>query len=158
MPRDAALKGDVMMFRHMRTQNRAWNPLLEIQRVQAQMNRLLEDLEGPDGAEFPPIELWTGDDGLRLRALLPGFASDDIEVTVVGDTLTLKASREAPQDADGRAWHRRERSHGRFVRTLQLPYSVEAGNVKASFKNGVLDVELPRAESDKPRRIPVNAA
>ena len=145
------------MFRYLRHPEHAWNPLQEIQRVQAQMNRLLADLEGPDGHEFPPVELWTGDDGLRLRALLPGFAPDDIDVTVVGDTLTLKASREASKDDEKRAWHRRERSHGRFVRTLQLPYSVEAGKVKAEFRNGVLDVELPRAESDKPRRIPVNA-
>lgn len=145
------------MFRYLRHPERAWNPLLEIQRVQAQMNRLLADLEGPDGREFPPVELWAGDEGLRLRALLPGFGPDDIEATVVGDTFTLKASREPSEDDAKRAWHRRERSHGRFVRTLQLPYSVEPGKVKAEFKNGVLDVELPRAEADKPRRIPVNA-
>lgn len=145
------------MFHYSRQSQRAWNPLLEIQRVQAQMNRLLEGLEGSDTQEFPPIELWTGDDGLKLRALLPGFAPEDIDVTVVGDTFTLKAVRPPPQDDEKQAWHRRERNHGRFVRTLQLPYSVEAGKVVARCENGVLEVDLPRAESEKPRRIPVNA-
>jgi HSP20 family protein len=150
-----ACEGDPML-RYLRHQNGAWNPLLEIQRVQAQMNRLLDDLDGPDGHEFPPIGLWNGDEGLRLQALLPGFAPADIDVTVVGDTLTLKASRKGEEVDDGRAWHRRERRHGRFARTVQLPYEVDADKVKARYEDGVLEVELPRSPASKPRRVAVS--
>jgi HSP20 family protein len=144
------------MFRYVRHPSHAWNPLTEIQRVQAQMNSLLDDLETRDGQEFPPIGLWNGDEGLRLRALLPGFAPPDIDVTVVGDTLTLKASRKGEEHDDGRAWHRRERRHGRFARTVQLPYEVDSDKVKARYEDGVLEIDLPRSPTSKPRRVAVD--
>jgi HSP20 family protein len=145
-----------LMF-NQRSLARGWNPWLEMQRLQSEMNRIFESVDRPQSAEFPAIELWSGEDGLKFHAQLPGFESDDIELSVVGDTLTLKATREEEKLEKGQTWHRRERVHGRFVRTIQLPFGVEADRVSASYTNGLLEVDLPRRASDKPRRIAVNA-
>jgi HSP20 family protein len=133
-----------------------WNPWLELSRMHSELDRLLEG-EGrpaPGRGEFPPIEVWSGEAGLKLYAQLPGFEPEDIEASVVGDTLTLKGTR-AEQAADGGTWHRQERAARHFVRSFQLPFAVEQDGVKASLRNGWLEVELPRAASEKPRRIAV---
>lgn len=135
----------------------AWNPWREMQRLQSEMNRLFHEAETPAAREVPPITVWSGEDGLRIGAHVPGFAPKDIEVSVVGDTLTIRGRRQSHDRKDGESWHREERSSAGFVRSLQLPYSVEADQVKAGFENGVLEIELPRKASDKPRRIPVTA-
>lgn len=137
----------------------AWNPWLELSRVHSELNRLLENGERsvPARAEFPPIEVWSGEEGLKLFAELSGFDPNAIEATVVGDTLTLKGTR-GEEGAGGGTWHRQERASGRFVRSFQLPFAIEPDGVKASLRNGVLEVELPRAASEKPRRIAVEAS
>jgi len=77
---------------------------------------------------------------------------------VVGDTLTLKGSRQPDKLQDGEKYHRRERNYGDFSRTFQLPFHVEADKVEAIFEKGVLHLSLPRAEVDKPKKIAVKAA
>ena len=138
----------------------AWSPWTELARVQSELHRMLDGFEraAPAQGEFPPIEVWSGEAGLRLYARLPGFDPGDIEVSVVGDVLTLKGTRPEEAEKDGEAWHRRERGSGRFVRSFQLPFRVEPDGVKASFQRGVLEIELPRSAADKPRRITVGAA
>ena len=95
-------------------------------------------------SEYPAIDLWTREDGIRLHAQLPGVAVSDIDLSVVGDTVTFKGTRPNAES-------------GRFVRTVQLPFPVESEAVRARFQNGVLEVELPRAASDKPRKITVQS-
>jgi len=136
----------------------AWNPWAELARMQSELHRLLDGPSGlPAQGEFPPVEVWRGEPGLRLFARLPGFEPDDIEVSVVGDVLTLKGTRPEDGEREGETWHRRERRSGRFVRSFQLPFSIEADEVRASFQNGVLVVELPRSAAEKPRRIAIEA-
>jgi HSP20 family protein len=108
--------------------------------------------------EFPPVEVWSGEQGLKLLARLPGIETKDVEVSVVGDVLTLKGARAEDGEQEGEAWHRRERGSGRFARSFQLPFQVEADEVRASMRDGVLEVLLPRAASEKPRRIAVETA
>lgn len=134
-----------------------WSSLREMQRLQAEMNRLFHEVARPASQATPPITVWSGENGLKIGAQVPGFSPRDIEVSVVGDTLTIKGRREAREKKDGEGWHRAERTSAGFVRSMQLPYSVEADQVKAGFQNGMLEIELPRRASDKPRRIPVTA-
>lgn len=137
-----------------------WNPWVELARMQSELSRLLDGSERAVAAqgEFPPVEVWAGEPGLRLFARLPGFEPDDIEVSVVGDVLTLKGTRPEDGEKEGETWHRRERGSGRFVRSFQLPYAVESDGVRASYQRGVLEVELPRSAADKPRRIAIEAS
>jgi HSP20 family protein len=124
--------------------------------MQSELDRLFRGVERATTNEFPPIDVWSGEEGLRIFARLPGFEPSDIDVSVVGDTLTLKGARPEESEQEG-SWHRRERETGRFVRTLQLPFGIEVDAVQASFERGVLDVTLPRAAAEKPRRIAVTA-
>ncbi|MDD2696219.1 MAG: Hsp20/alpha crystallin family protein, partial [Anaerolineales bacterium] len=87
----------------------------------------------------------------------PGVAPIDIDVSVVNDTLTLSGER-APDAAEaGAQYHRSERGFGKFSRSLQLPYGVDANKVEATFKNGLLRITLPRKEEDKPRKVKVKS-
>jgi HSP20 family protein len=146
------------MYTNAFTHAATWNPWQEMQRIQAEMNRLFGGLERQIEPEFPPIEAWAGENGLCIVAALPGVDMKDIELSVVGDTLTLKGTRPEEILKEGEAFHRRERGTGRFTRTLQLPFNIEVDAVKATSRNGMLEVDLPRAVSERPRKIAVQAA
>jgi HSP20 family protein len=120
-----------------------------------QMDRLFAGSYGPTANEYPAIELWSGEDGVVMHARLPGLTPSDIDLSVVRETVTLKGERPEPEGGEKDTYHRRERDSGRFVRAIQLPFPVDGEAVKARFEDGILEVELPRAQSDKPKTIPV---
>ena len=105
---------------------------------------------------YPATNVWTNEDGAVVSAELPGVVPEDIDISVVNDTLTISGARK-PEEAEGATYTRRERGHGEFTRTFQLPFLVQGDRVKATFDNGVLHITLPRAEEDKPKRIEVKA-
>lgn len=136
----------------------AWR---EMERLRREMNRLFEGsvtggLRRATG--FPAMNVWTKDDGLIVTAEIPGVDIKDIDISVMNDTLTVSGQRTPDEVGEGVRYHRRERGYGRFGRSVQLPYPVEADNVEATFKDGVLSIALPRAEEDKPRKISVKGA
>jgi HSP20 family protein len=133
-------------------------PWEEMERMRHEMNRLFSTMSSRRTApSFPAMNVWTNQEGAVITAELPGLNADDIDISVVGDTLTLSGVRQA-EELEGARYHRRERGYGKFTRTFQLPFPVEADKVQASFDKGVLYVSLPRAEADKPRKITVKAA
>ena len=130
----------------------SWNPL---EAFQSEMNRLFDRWTGE--AAFPALNAWEQDDQLHVEAEVPGLDLKDLEIYVTGgNTLTLKGERRfsTPEKC---VWHRQERGQGRFVRTLTLPYPVDADKVDARLENGVLSLTLTKHESAKPRKIPVKA-
>jgi len=137
-----------------------WNNL---QQFQGEMNRLFDRWNGngnPLGgafAVFPTVNVWEENGEVFVEAELPGLDLKDLEIYVTGgNQLTLKGERKPTAPEDG-AWHRRERAFGSFVRTLTLPFPVDADKVEAKLENGVLVVKLAKHESAKPRKIPVKA-
>lgn len=136
----------------------SWSPWTEMQRLHAEMNRLFDESQRETRSAVPPINVWSNDKGARLIAQLPGYRPDDVEITVVGDTLTLKGTRRDEQSSGGElTTHRAERIASEFTRSFQLPFRVEEGDVAARFKNGLLEIELPRARAERPRRITVTS-
>jgi len=107
------------------------------------------------GSGFPLVDVWTGQEGAILSAEIPGVATEDLEVTVLGDTLTIRGKRPVPELAEREGYVRQERFTGEFVRTVQLPFPVDPEQVKAEHKNGVLTVHLTRPAEDRPRRIAI---
>ena len=107
---------------------------------------------------FPAMNAWTNEDGAVITAELPGVNPEDIDISVVGETLKLTGSRQPEELAEGAKYHRRERGHGKFTRTFQLPFSVEADKVEAVFEKGILHISVPRAEAEKPKKISVKSA
>jgi HSP20 family protein len=128
------------------------------------MDRLLEDFFGnaPNMLQragvpvraFPALNVWEEGDNFYVEAELPGVRHEDLDIQVVGNTLTLKGQRggSAPE---GVAYHRQERGTGEFVRVVRVPSEVNADKVEAELKDGVLRLTLPKAEVAKPRKIQV---
>jgi HSP20 family protein len=131
-----------------------------MERLRREMNRLFSDwpTRARLGAapSYPAMNVWVDENSAIVTAELPGVLLDHIDISVEDDTLKLRGDRQ-PDKEEGATYHRRERRHGSFLRTSKMPFRVDAGNVDASFKNGVLSVVLPRAEEDKPKRITVRA-
>lgn len=138
---------------------RLWDSFNQMHRVLDEFDRASGWLDRgwPAGAEYPALNLWSSDDGLALSAEVPGLDPDSLEISVVGDTLTLKGRRpaQAPEDATAL---RRERGELSFTRSVQLPYPVDPDQCEARYRNGVLQIALQRRAEDKPRRIRVEAA
>jgi len=105
----------------------------------------------------PAIEMFEKDDKFMVKAELPGMKEEDIDVSVVGDTLTIKGERKAESEVKEEDYYCCERSYGSFTRSITLPSSVDAKNIEASYENGVLEVSLPKAAEVKPKKITVSA-
>lgn len=150
------------MFRRPINRYGILSPWQEMERLQREVNRLFSDsfslAGGRTAPGYPAMNVWTNEEGIVVTAELPGLNPDDINISVVGDILTLTGVRNADELPEGVKYHRRERNFGKFSRTFQLPFTVEVDKVEAVFKNGVLHLSLPRAEAEKPKKIAVKTA
>lgn len=143
-----------------------WNPVNEIERMWDEMDRVLTDsFVRPRTAARawtfrPAIDVYDSGEQVVVRAILPGATSEDIDLTIEQNTLTLRgrfghtASDESHSDV---TWYRREIGSGQFAESFTLPVPVDAENATASFENGILTLTLPKAEQARTRRIPVQA-
>lgn len=133
-----------------------WN---QLQQFQGEMNRVFDrwNGSGPGLAAYPTVNVWEDGDQLHVEAELPGLDLKDLEIFVTGgNELTIKGNRQLAT-LEKSVWHRRERAYGEFLRTLTLPYPVDAEKVEARLDSGVLHVTLAKHESARPRKIPVKA-
>jgi HSP20 family protein len=94
---------------------------------------------------------------ISLTAELPGIDSAQLDISVVGDTLTFNGSRDFEPLREGETYHRQERSGGRFSKTLQLPFQIDAEKVTAKYEKGILKLTLPKTATEKPRKITIKA-
>jgi HSP20 family protein len=108
-------------------------------------------------SEFPLVNIWVNADEALLFTEIPGIDANSVEISVAGKTVSIRGSREPEPEEEGKAYHRRERWHGRFAKTVELPFNIEADAVQARIRLGVLRVTLPKAEADKPRTINVKS-
>ena len=137
----------------------------EMDKLQREMNRMFDSAntnrlgDRPiNSYDFPAMNVWTkADSGQVITAEVPGMNVDDLDIKVVGETLTISGSRPAPEEDENIRYHRQERGYGTFTRTIQLPFPIDVDKVEANYEKGVLKIWLPRAESDKPRKITVKA-
>jgi len=133
--------------------DRFWEPWAQLERFQNDMNRLFSQAARPSWAaspQLPSMNIWTGEEGALVTAALPGVRPDNLDISVLGQTLTLRGRRDPEALRDDEAYHRRERPHGEFSRSVELPFRVDAQKVVAEFKDGVLELMLPRAAEDEP--------
>ncbi len=130
------------------------DPWREFERV----NRALTGWNAPSSVEFPAVNVWVAENNAVVTSELPGVEPEDIDISVAGKTLTIRGSRKSGELKEGESFHRRERWHGQFTKTLEMPFSIESGKVEAKFVKGVLNIALPRAEAEKPRKISVKSA
>ncbi|HZS14241.1 MAG TPA: Hsp20/alpha crystallin family protein [Candidatus Dormibacteraeota bacterium] len=144
-----------------------WNPWNELFSLHDQMDQLFNEAFGStvaprrNGGGEPamtlPIDIRQTEEAFVLEASVPGFAPEDVEVTVDQNVLTVQGSRKQESEEARGGWIRRERRTGSFHRQVVLPAEVRAEEITASFQNGVLTVTVPRAQKAQPKRIPVSA-
>ena len=105
---------------------------------------------------YPPVNLQETDEGYVLTAEIPGVAPEDVDVSIEGSTITLSGERKIEYAVgDGTAVHRRERQPGSFRRAFELPTEIDLDAAKATHKNGVLTLQLPKSPASKPRQITI---
>jgi HSP20 family protein len=145
---------------------RWWDPAGELATTHRMMDRLFDSLAGPGGTgeassagELPtypmPLDILETESSYVLRASVPGFAPERVEVTFDEGILTVHAQAEPMKE--GGQWLRRERPYGSLVRKLQLPAEVSGDRISATFDNGVLTITVPKAPRPQPVKIPVAA-
>lgn len=130
----------------------------ELVGLQNQFNRMFDDWDAGPSVSYPRVNVAASETEATVVAELPGLEPDKVEVAVTGDELTISGKREQEKLPEGANLFKQERAFGAFSRTIQLPFAADAQKVKASFRNGMLTVVLPRSESDKPHRISIEAA
>jgi HSP20 family protein len=106
--------------------------------------------------QFPAINVWEGGDNLFAEAEVPGLKTGDVDISVVGNELTIKGQRPGAHEEPA-VYLRRERCTGPFERVVRLPVEVDANKVRATLQNGVLLITLPKTEHAKPKKIQVDA-
>jgi len=148
-----------MLGRTFWGQTTPWN---EMERLRREMNRVFTNFPATSELRitpgYPAMNVWTNENGAVITAELPGIDPEALDIAVVENTFTLSDERTPVTLAEGEVYHRRERGYGKFTRSFQLPFNVEANEVQAVYEKGVLHITLPRAEADKPRKITVKAA
>ncbi len=109
------------------------------------------------GREFPAVNVWEDNDSVYAECELPAVRTEDLDISVMGDELTIKGRRSETPEPQA-TYHRRERAVGAFARTVRLPSEIASDRVEASLRDGVLLVTLPKAETAKPRKVQVRAS
>ena len=142
----------------------AVDPFRDLSDIQSEMNRLFFDgffgrpsqVAGVERVWGPAVDMYETRDELVITAELPGLNEKDIHLSIIGDMLTIRGERRWNQEVKQENSYRAERWFGKFERALPLPIPVQAEKVKASYRDGVLTVTLPKAEEIKPKEIKID--
>src|SRR4030042_2617374 len=141
-----------------------WYPFREMSALQERMNRLFSDVRAQapvrgeeivQGAWVPAVDIFETNEAIVLKAELPGITAQDISVEVKDNTLTLKGEKKFEKEVKEENYHRMERSYGSFQRAFTLPGTIHQEKVKAKFKDGILEITLPKVEEAKPKQVKV---
>ena len=128
----------------------------DMRRARQEINRLLQSPAAPSGGVFPAVNVYDDGENYHVRAEVPGLAKDTLDITATHEQLVIKGERPEIKE-EGVSYHRRERDFGTFNRSFRLPQRVDPSKMEASYKNGVLDITVPRAAEAKPRKVEIKA-
>lgn len=142
-----------------------WQPFREVETLQNEMNKLFDFSLGRwpvrstglmEGAWNPSVDVFESKDNIMVKADIPGMKKEDIEISIHGDTLIIKGEKKEETESKEKDYVKTERFYGSFNRALTLPSEVDETKGKASYKDGVLEMTLPKKEEKKPRQIKVD--
>lgn len=142
-----------------------WDPFKEVATLQDRINRLFDDAfprkgdpgDDPNPAAWrPAVDIFETATTVVLEVELPGVIKQDVSVEVKDNILTIKGERKFDNDVSGENYYRRERVYGSFRRAFNLHYDVDPQKIKAKFNDGVLKIEVPKPQEEKPKQVTVN--
>ena len=141
-----------------------WEPSQSLTDIQHEMNRLFDTFFGgrptavatSERVWMPLVDMWETKDDLYVAFELPGVREKEVSVSITGDLLTAKGERKWDREVKDESYHRLERVYGKFERAIPLPIPVQADRVKATYREGVLEIRLPKAEEIKPKEIKID--
>lgn len=139
-----------------------WDPFRGMGEMQNEINRLFENfgsrpaMAGGERTWLPTVDVHETKDDIVLSFDIPGVSEKDVQLTITGDLLTLKGERRFDRESNENTYHRVERLYGKFERSVQLPMTVQTDKVKATYRDGVLEVKLAKADEVKPRQIKID--
>jgi len=135
-----------------------WDPFRELEDVSNRLNRVFgrSILARDDGAMTtfdwaPSVDIAETPEEYQIKAELPDVKKDDVKVSVDSGVLRIEGERRQEKEEKGKKWHRVERSYGSFLRTFSLPDAVDDSKVRADFKDGILNVRIPKSKESKPK-------
>ncbi|MFA6283320.1 MAG: Hsp20/alpha crystallin family protein [Desulfurivibrionaceae bacterium] len=135
------------------------NPWADFERMRRELDALFQGT-GPDSSGratvFPALNISENSGNLYVRAEIPGVPAGEVEISIEGDTLTIRGERKTCTTDEKCSYHRRELECGRFSRAITLPAKVQVDRIEAKAADGIITIILPKAEAVKPRQIKVN--
>ena len=142
-----------------------WEPASDVMTLRDAMDRLFDDAftrpfslrNGGSTWSSLPIDMYQTNDEVVVKAVVPGFRPDQVQISITGDVLTIRGELTQEEEKKDKAWHLREQRLGSFERSVELPVSVTSDKATAEFENGVLTITLPKAEEVKPKSISIRA-
>jgi HSP20 family protein len=144
-----------------------WDPFRELEHMQSRLNRLFGDAPSQRAGEedmmsfsgwSPAVDVQETDKEYVIKADLPDVKKEDVKVELLDGALTIEGERQQEKEEKGKKFHKIEREYGKFLRRFALPNEVDASKVQAEFKNGVLNVHLPKSITAKPKAVAVKVS
>jgi HSP20 family protein len=141
-----------------------WDPFRDVAALQDRINRIFNESFGrsrdvDDEVSLydwrPPVDIFETDDGIVLKVELPGIGKDDVSVEIKDNVLSLKGERLLDPQIKDEHYYRKERAFGKFHRSFSLQEPIKPDLIKATFKDGILTIEIPRPEEEKPKQVTV---
>jgi HSP20 family protein len=141
-----------------------WRPFRDMMSIQDEMNKLFDDFLGrplmrtewSEGVWNPSVDISETKDNVIIKAEIPGLSKEDVKISMQDNMLTLTGEKKQEKEEKEANYHRVERSYGAFSRSFALPTSVKSDKIKATYKDGVLFITLPKTEEVKPKEIPIS--
>lgn len=139
-----------------------WDPFREMMTLRNAMDRMFEDSMvrryqdvSESGAGYLPLDIYQTENDIVVKASIPGVKPDEVDISLTGDTLTIKGEHKEEQEVQEQNYARREIRYGAFSRSIVVPMQIQHDKVEATFDNGILTLTLPKAEAVKPKQIQI---
>ena len=143
-----------------------WEPAREMMTLREAMDHLFNDAftrpfstmrDGGANWSSPAIDMYQTENDVVVKAAVPGFKADEVQINVTQDVLTIKGELKQEEEKKEKSWQIREHRWGSFERSISLPTAVTSDRARADFENGILTITLPKSEKVKPKTITINA-
>ena len=135
-----------------------WNPRYYRNSLMNEFDRIFEGTTNWEAPASLALDVIENDEAYVVEASVPGINPDDVEITLDDDVLTIKGEVKEEKDVEEETYRLRERRYGNYGRSIRFPVAVNADDVEATYENGVLTLNVPKAEAVKPKRIAIKAA